>query len=310
MRQSGSERRLKWALVAALLLHGAALAAAARLPLPTTRNGSLEEIQVFDAAASPTDTPVTLVDLSAPSPFPRETRNKSSVEPVTITAPSDLHSPTVAPRPRVTPVEPRAVARPKPTRAVAGTSGGTKAPASTGGGGGGPLDVGSASANGTVSLPAAATEGGTGLGQAPGQGSGVGSGEGSGRGGGTGSGSGGGEGAGVGSGRGGGGGTAEGAGPGFTSRLANRAEPEVIRKGRLAYPEAAIRDGAEGTCVLKVLVSETGEVVEMEVSKSSGDRRLDQAAMGFVRQWRYRPAVQDGKPRRVYTRATVQFELK
>lgn len=83
----------------------------------------------------------------------------------------------------------------------------------------------------------------------------------------------------------------------------------MVRKGRLTYPEAAVADGVEGTCLLKVLVGEKGEVIEAEVTRSSGDRRLDQAALDFVRRWRYRPAVQDGKPRRVHTWATVQFEL-
>jgi protein TonB len=83
----------------------------------------------------------------------------------------------------------------------------------------------------------------------------------------------------------------------------------VVRKGRLAYPEAAAAEGVEGTCVLRVLVGEKGEVIEVEVTRSSGDRRLDKVALDFVRQWRYRPAVQDGKPRRVNTRATVQFAL-
>ena len=305
MRHSGSENRLKWALVAALLLHGAALTAAAHLPLPDMSNDSLEAIQVFDTAASLAATPVTLVDLPPVSPIPSETRTRSSAEPAMTAAPSALRHPKIQSFPRPTSAAPRAASRPKPTRLAARPDAG----APPGGGGGGPLDLGAPSPHGTVALPAAGGEGAA-LGHVPGQGTGAGSGEGSGRGSGSGSGAGDGEGAGIGSGRGGGGSTPEATPPGFVSRLADRAEPEVVRKGRLVYPEAAIRDGAEGACVLKVLVSETGEAVETEVTKSSGDRRLDRAALEFVRQWRYRPAVQDGKPRRVYTRATVQFELK
>jgi len=61
---------------------------------------------------------------------------------------------------------------------------------------------------------------------------------------------------------------------------------------------------------LKVLVSELGAVAEVTVVQSSHDRRLDAAAVEFVRGWRYKPAVQDGKPRSVYTRAAVTFTLK
>ncbi len=84
----------------------------------------------------------------------------------------------------------------------------------------------------------------------------------------------------------------------------------MVEKGRLEYPRAAVEDGAEGKVKLKVLVTESGTVAEVSVSQSSGDRRLDAAAAEFVKGWRYKPAVQDGKPRRVYTYAVVTFELK
>jgi protein TonB len=71
-----------------------------------------------------------------------------------------------------------------------------------------------------------------------------------------------------------------------------------------------VEDGVEGSVRLKVLVTETGTVAEVQVTGSSGDRRLDAAARECVRRWLYRPAIQDGKPRRVYTHATVEFELK
>jgi len=45
------------------------------------------------------------------------------------------------------------------------------------------------------------------------------------------------------------------------------------------------------------------------VIESSGDPGLDMAAEEFVRKWRYLPAVQGGKPRRVHTEAKVIFRL-
>jgi protein TonB len=92
--------------------------------------------------------------------------------------------------------------------------------------------------------------------------------------------------------------------------VADRAEPVVAAKGTLRYPSAAQEEGVEGTVKLKVLVSETGSVAEVQVVSSSGNRRLDVAAKEWVANWRYRPAVQDGKPRRVYTSAVVEFELR
>jgi protein TonB len=92
--------------------------------------------------------------------------------------------------------------------------------------------------------------------------------------------------------------------------VADRREPEVVSKGTLDYPAAAVRDGVEGAVKLKVLVTEGGEVAEVAVVESSGHKRLDVAALEFVRGWQYRPAVQDGKARRVYTYARVAFELQ
>jgi protein TonB len=92
--------------------------------------------------------------------------------------------------------------------------------------------------------------------------------------------------------------------------VAERKEPVVVLKGNLVYPTSAVEEGVEGIVKLEVLVTEPGSVAEVKVAKSSGDRRLDAAALEFVKGWRYKPAVQDGKPRSVWTHAVVTFELK
>ncbi len=53
----------------------------------------------------------------------------------------------------------------------------------------------------------------------------------------------------------------------------------------------------------------TTYLVVVVAIESPGDFRLDGAAPGSLRWWRYRPAVEDGTPRRVYTYAKVTFEL-
>ena len=97
---------------------------------------------------------------------------------------------------------------------------------------------------------------------------------------------------------------------GFTSRVADRREPALKWRGELTYPEAARQEGVEGTVKLKVLVTETGKVGQVQVIQSSGDRRLDRAAAEWVKTWRYLPAVQNGQPRKIHTRATVKFDLQ
>ena len=56
------------------------------------------------------------------------------------------------------------------------------------------------------------------------------------------------------------------------------------------YPWASRRAGEEGRVVLKVEVSASGIVEAIEVADSSGHRRLDEAALAAVRQWRFEPA--------------------
>jgi protein TonB len=179
-----------------------------------------------------------------------------------------------------------------------------------GGGGGGPIDPGSPSANGDLPLPGGRTPAGVVPGTGSGSGGGVGPGEGGGRGGGAGGGTGPGTGTGSGPGVGPGAGGEGGEGDGFSSRVADRREPVVIFKGNLEYPSSAVADGVEGVVKLRVLVSKRGAVEKVTVVESGRDRRLDAAAVEFVKGWRYRPAVQDGEPRSVYTYAVVEFELK
>ena len=332
----GMDRYLLWGFLGAIAVHTGALAAGTRLSAIRPGNGSLEEIQVFDSRAPITVSPVALVEW--------DTAGADVAEPPTTTLITSQPSPPVAttrepqPRARTRPASPRRPPDPTPPPTVStstprreppdqastasvppapsprtpeppppGPDGGGHASGPADVGDGGAIDLGSPSANGD--LPGIAS-GGTPVGDLPGTGAGTGAGSasGSGRGAGTGDGGGSGQGDGPGDGQ---SGVATGPpGGGFISRMADRQQPEVISKGTLTYPRAAVEDGVEGTVRLKVLVTENGEVASVEIERSSGDRRLDAAALEFVRGWRYRPAVQDGKPRRVYSIATVVFELR
>lgn len=343
MREADGNKRLRWAFGLALLLHAAALGAAARLPDAVgSLNGDLDEIRVFGASLPAFVSRVDLVEWPAEAPA-GDAIELANVDSAPVQAGPTVpktpeRAPTVRPpskepdRKPARPAREPAAQTPEPVRSAVvtpvpaapeavpadepGRTGDGVAPGGGGGGGGGSVDLGSSSPNGTTALGGS---GGTPPGQLPGEGAGSGPGIGPGSGGGTGGGSGGGtgsgQGAGVGEGSGSGTGGGEGdggtgaAGSGFTSRVADRREPEVLRKGTLEYPASAVTDGVEGTVRLRVFVGEAGDVLEAEVIESSGDRRLDVAAAEFVRRWRYRPAVQDGKPRRVHTEAKVTFKL-
>ncbi len=99
------------------------------------------------------------------------------------------------------------------------------------------------------------------------------------------------------------------------------AEPKVVRtppstQGRGArttlpeYPPAARRAGEEGSVTLKAFITASGRAEQVEVVKSSGYPRLDEAAVKEVqRNWRFVPGKEDGKPAAMWHTFTVTFRL-
>lgn len=78
-----------------------------------------------------------------------------------------------------------------------------------------------------------------------------------------------------------------------------------------AYPRDALRDGAEGTVLLQVLVGVDGIPLRVDVQRSSGDRRLDLAARKQVLQhWRFRPAMKDGHAMQAIGLVPIDFRLQ
>lgn len=74
-------------------------------------------------------------------------------------------------------------------------------------------------------------------------------------------------------------------------------EPRPIAGNPLPeYPIAALRRGEGGTVVLQVQVDPTGQPVDVDVARRSGSRDLDRAAVQAVRDWRFKPAIRNGKP--------------
>ena len=77
-----------------------------------------------------------------------------------------------------------------------------------------------------------------------------------------------------------------------------------------AYPRDALRDGVEGTVMLRVLVDVDGRPLDVQVARSSGNRSLDRAARDQVLQrWHFRPAMQDGRAVQAIGLVPVDFRL-
>ncbi len=69
-----------------------------------------------------------------------------------------------------------------------------------------------------------------------------------------------------------------------------RSAPKLLASQKPDYPSAAIRAGEQGTTQLEVCVNAGGRVTSVAVARSSGSKRLDDAAAKWIRGERFQPA--------------------
>ncbi|HEY1283093.1 MAG TPA: TonB family protein [Steroidobacteraceae bacterium] len=79
---------------------------------------------------------------------------------------------------------------------------------------------------------------------------------------------------------------------------------------RPLYPAESRRSGEQGLVVLRVLVDESGHVAKIEVERSSGFARLDDAARKAVAEAQFRPYVENGVPRQALAVVPIEFTWK
>ena len=88
-----------------------------------------------------------------------------------------------------------------------------------------------------------------------------------------------------------------------------RADP-VMPTSQPPYPADSKRFNEEGTVVLKLDVLENGRVAAAELEKSSGFKRLDDAAIAHaIKQWRFLPATNNNAPIRSSHTVAVKFQM-
>ena len=129
---------------------------------------------------------------------------------------------------------------------------------------------------------------------------------GTGSGGGIGSGSGGG--IGVGHGPGVGAGSGGGIGGGVYKVGGGISAPQAISSPDPNYTEEARRAKKQGTCILWLIVDAAGRPRDLKVVRGLG-LGLDEKALEAVRQWRFQPALKDGRPVDVQISVEVEFHL-
>lgn len=84
----------------------------------------------------------------------------------------------------------------------------------------------------------------------------------------------------------------------------------VLDKTPPPYPPEARDEGVEGTTVLEILLSASGQIKRVATYVSSGDQRLDRAAEEAVRRWRFSPRLHEGAPQEASLRIQVSFQLE
>ena len=68
------------------------------------------------------------------------------------------------------------------------------------------------------------------------------------------------------------------------------AKPDYLRNPPPQYPAESRKLREEGVVLLKVAVTESGRAGDVQLQRSSGYARLDQAALRAVRRWEFKPA--------------------
>lgn len=76
------------------------------------------------------------------------------------------------------------------------------------------------------------------------------------------------------------------------------------------YPRLSRRKGEEGRVLLRVLVSDVGGAVEVNLEETSGSHRLDHAAITAVKKWRFIPARKNNQALSAYVLVPIKFSLE
>ena len=86
---------------------------------------------------------------------------------------------------------------------------------------------------------------------------------------------------------------------------------EYVRATSPRYPINELRNGVQGTVILRVLVDIDGKPVDVSIETSSGNRNLDKEARQHVlKTWRFKPAMQNGQAVQAYGLVPIAFNLQ
>ncbi|UCD64053.1 MAG: energy transducer TonB [Candidatus Zixiibacteriota bacterium] len=85
--------------------------------------------------------------------------------------------------------------------------------------------------------------------------------------------------------------------------------PELIYVHTPQYPDLAEKAGVTGNVCIKALVNEEGNVIDVIVAKSSESALLDDSARMAAYRNKFKPAIQNGRPIKLWVTYKVCFKL-
>lgn len=86
-----------------------------------------------------------------------------------------------------------------------------------------------------------------------------------------------------------------------------RPEPSSVERDPPRWPAIVEENGLSGEVVLLVLLEEDGWKHAVRVETTSGDPDIDYAAVNAAENWKYEPALLDGKPVRTVLRLPMRY---
>ena len=86
-------------------------------------------------------------------------------------------------------------------------------------------------------------------------------------------------------------------------------KPEKISAPPPVYTEMARKARLQGVVIIEAIIDAQGNVINAHVLKGM-PMGLDKAAVEAVNKWKFRPAMLQGKPVKVYYTLTVNFQVQ
>ncbi len=88
-------------------------------------------------------------------------------------------------------------------------------------------------------------------------------------------------------------------------------KPEIVNRVQPTYPPVARKQKVQGTVILSILVSETGEVADIKVLRGAGGSSgLNEAALSAAKKWKFKPGVKQGKRVKMWMTYPIAFKLE